>query len=69
LNNCGSPSVEHILSMYVLYELIGRNLKNEIKLNVWQAGRLEINRNKIIGPFSAIIKKNKKSFGRLQGSA
>jgi hypothetical protein len=35
---------------------------------VWQAGRLETYRNTIFGLFSAIIKKNRKSFGRLQVS-
>jgi hypothetical protein len=36
---------------------------------VWQAGRLKTYRNTILGLFSAIMKKNGKSFGRLQTSA
>ncbi len=36
---------------------------------VWQAGRLETYQNTILGLFSVIIKKNGKSFGRLQVSA
>jgi hypothetical protein len=36
---------------------------------VWQAGRLETYQNTILGLFSVIIKKNRKSFGRLEASA
>jgi hypothetical protein len=36
---------------------------------VWQAGRLETYQNTILGLFSAIMKKNGKSFGRLQALA
>jgi hypothetical protein len=36
---------------------------------VWQAGRLETNQKTILGLFSVIMKKNGKSFGRLQASA
>jgi hypothetical protein len=36
---------------------------------VWQAGRLETYQNTISGLFSVIMKKNRKSFGRLQASA
>jgi hypothetical protein len=36
---------------------------------VWQAGRLETYQNTIIGLFLAIMKKNGKSFGRLQALA
>jgi hypothetical protein len=36
---------------------------------VWQAGRLETYQKTILGLFSAIIKKNGKSFGRLQALA
>jgi hypothetical protein len=36
---------------------------------VWQAGMLETYQNTILGLFSAIMKKNRKSFGRLQALA
>ena len=36
---------------------------------VWQAGRLETYQNTILGLFSAIMKKNGKSFSRLQALA
>ncbi len=36
---------------------------------VWQAGRLKTYQNTIIDLFSAIMKKNGKSFGRLQAPA
>jgi hypothetical protein len=36
---------------------------------VWQAGMLETYQNTTLGLFSGIMKKNGKSFGRLQGLA
>jgi hypothetical protein len=36
---------------------------------IWQAGRLETYQNTILDLFSAIMKKNGKSFGRLQALA